>query len=244
MKTDIMIKKNTYLLVHGAWHGEWVWEELKKELGKQGHQVFSIDLPGSGDDKTPLLEVSLQSYTDQVCFALESLTDVILVGHSMGGIVITQAGEVCTDKIKSLVYLTAILPENGQSLMTKGQERPASDQVPYYDFSPDGVSSTIKPEKIKEILCNDCTAEQIAYVKSKLTPQANRPLGEPVSITEANYGSIPRYYIECTLDNTIPIESQREMYDHVKCNEVFTLESSHSPFISMPDKLGEILSLL
>jgi pimeloyl-ACP methyl ester carboxylesterase len=108
---------STYVLIHGAWHGSWCWDSVVSLLKKEGHTVKVPNLPGHGGDKTPITELSLQAYTDCVCHILDAQSEpVILVGHSMGGVVITQAAEFRPEKIKILVYLAAFLPQNGESL--------------------------------------------------------------------------------------------------------------------------------
>jgi pimeloyl-ACP methyl ester carboxylesterase len=107
-----------YVLVHGAWHGSWCWEKVVPLLSQAGHQVETLDLPGHGQDRTPFREITLAAYTKRVCATLDAQAEpVILVGHSMGGIVITQVAEERLEKIQTLVYLTAFLPQNGESLL-------------------------------------------------------------------------------------------------------------------------------
>ena len=113
---------STYVLVHGAWHGSWCWEKVVPLLKQAGHQVEPLDLPGHGQDKTPICEITLAAYTKRVCETLDAQAEpVILVGHSMGGIVITQIAEERPEKIQRLVYLTARLLQNGQSLFQIAQ---------------------------------------------------------------------------------------------------------------------------
>ncbi|MBA3922407.1 MAG: alpha/beta fold hydrolase, partial [Nostocaceae cyanobacterium] len=109
---------STCILIHGAWHSSWCWNKVATLLEQAGHKVIAPDLPSHGKDKTPIREVTLQSYTDRICEILTELIEpVILVGHSMGGLVITQVAEQCPDKIEKLVYLCAFLPGNGESLL-------------------------------------------------------------------------------------------------------------------------------
>ena len=97
-----------YVLIHGACHGSWCWDNVVPLLQKKGHLVEAPDLPGHGKDKTPIQEVTLQSCVDKVCSVIEAQSEpVILVGHSMGGIILSQVAEQIPDKIKTLVYLTA-----------------------------------------------------------------------------------------------------------------------------------------
>src|SRR5947199_8070365 len=109
---------STSVVVHGAWHGGWCWYKIAPLLEAQGHSVLAPNLPGHGDDKRER-PVTLDSYTNRICeIARAQVEPVILVGHSMGGIAITQAAENCSERAKALVYLCAFLPRNGESLMT------------------------------------------------------------------------------------------------------------------------------
>jgi pimeloyl-ACP methyl ester carboxylesterase len=98
-----------------AWHGGWCWYKVTPLLEELGYTVITPDLPGHGRDKTPLSLVSLSSYVDSVCRIIDAQRDpVVLVGHSMGGGIITQAAEYCPEKIKTLVYIAALLPKPKQ----------------------------------------------------------------------------------------------------------------------------------
>jgi pimeloyl-ACP methyl ester carboxylesterase len=94
-------------LIHGVWHGGWCWNKVAALLKKNGHKVEAPDLPGYGRDKTPISAVSLKVYTDRVCQILDEQTEpVVLVGHSLGGVVITQAAEYRPEKVETLVFLS------------------------------------------------------------------------------------------------------------------------------------------
>ena len=114
----IALTMSTYLLIHGAWHGGWCWRSVAPLLEARGHRVLAPDLPGHGDDRTPAAAVTLRSYTDRICEIAGAQTEpVILAGHSMGGVAITQAAENCPQYIGALVYVCAFLPRNGDSAM-------------------------------------------------------------------------------------------------------------------------------
>ena len=104
----------TFVLIHGAWHGGWCWDKVKPILEKNGHTVVAPDLPGHGEDKTPIADVSLAAYTERVCEILDQQSEkVILVGHSLGGLSISQAAELRPENIEILVYLSAFLLKDG-----------------------------------------------------------------------------------------------------------------------------------
>ena len=105
---------STFVLIHGGCHGAWCWYKVVPALEKKGHSVIAPDLPSHGRDKTPVYAVTFQAYVDTVCDILDAgRNPVVLVGHSMGGGIIKEAAEYRPDKIKTLVYLTALLRPMG-----------------------------------------------------------------------------------------------------------------------------------
>lgn len=90
---------STYVLVHGAWHGAWCWKYVIPILENEGHNVIALDLPGHGEDKTPIPEITFDAYAKRVCKILDEQSEpVVLVGHSMGGAVISQVAEYLPSK--------------------------------------------------------------------------------------------------------------------------------------------------
>ena len=106
-----------FVLVHGAFSGAWFWELLIGELESGGHTVEAFDLPGSGADASPVAEATLDRYAQSVCETLGRGEPAILVGHSMGGVVITQAAANCSQSVALLVFVAAFMPADGQSLI-------------------------------------------------------------------------------------------------------------------------------
>jgi pimeloyl-ACP methyl ester carboxylesterase len=157
-----------YVLVHGAWHGSWCWEKVVPLLRQAGHQVETLDLPGHGQDKTPIREITLAAYTKRVCDTLDAQAEqVILVGHSMGGIVITQVAEERPEKIQTLVYLTAFLPQNGESLLQLARMNSDSLLTPNLMANEEQGYLTFKEgAPLKEIFYADCSDEDVARAKS------------------------------------------------------------------------------
>ena len=113
---------STFVLIHGSWHGAWCWYKVIPRLERAGHRVIAPDLPSLGKDKTPISRVSLRLWTESVCQVLDAETEpVVLVGHSRGGMVISEVAESRPEKIKTLVYLCAFLLWNGESVMQVAQ---------------------------------------------------------------------------------------------------------------------------
>lgn len=231
-----------YVLVHGASHGAWCWNKVVPILQRSGHTVVTPDLPGHGSDETPIRDITLKAYTDRICEVIDAQDDsVILVGHSMAGIVITQVAEYRPDKIRMLVYLTALIPTNGNSMLETTEEiRNPSTRI----MADDQLSYVYREELLKELFYGDCSEEDISFARSMLVPQATRPTQEAVHISEARYGRVRRVYIECLQDGIIPPTFQKKMYTAVPCEEVISMNTSHSPFFSAPlDLASHLLSL-
>lgn len=236
---------STFVLIHGAWHGAWCWHKLTPLLQSRGHTVLTPDLPALGIDRAPLPSISLQKYVDRVCETLAACSEpVYLVGHSMGGIVITQAAEAMPQKVKTLVYLTAFLLPSGRSLLEEVQADVAGEVLPNLVFSPDHTSATVKPEAVCAVFYADCSPADVALAQTLLVPQAVAPFTISMQTTKERWGSIPRVYIECTADRALSLAAQRSMYARLPCHRVFSMPTSHSPFLSSPEVLMEhLLSL-
>jgi len=229
---------SNFLLVHGAWAGGWSWEKVVPLLEQNGHIVKAPDLPGHGMDKTPLSEVNLQAYTEKVCQVLDEFDDqVILVGHSMGGIVISQVAEELPQKVNKLVYLAAYLLQNGETIMQVFGNDKGSLLGPNLVMAEDQSYATLKEEGIKEVIYPDASDEDKERIKERVVPQATMPFATPVNITEENYGNIPRIYVECLKDLVITPEAQKEMYRNMPCEKVLTIEASHTPNYGVPEKV-------
>jgi pimeloyl-ACP methyl ester carboxylesterase len=235
---------STFVLVHGAWHGEWCWDKMIPLLQDAGHRVLTLDLPGHGMNKTATSKVALQDYTDCLCSILDNESEqVILVGHSMGGIVITQTAEYRPEKIQLLVYLCAFLPQNGQTLLQILENDNNDSPLPIV-ISEDKTYLKLKEQFIKDSFYGECSENDAFEAKQKLCYQPLLPFVTPVRITEDNFGRIPRVYIETLKDNAISKRCQREMYTRTPCRYIITMDTDHSPFISQPEVLSSHLIYL
>ncbi|WP_162924686.1 alpha/beta fold hydrolase [Rubrobacter indicoceani] len=229
-----------FVLVHGAWHGAWCWAKVVPLLEKAGHEVVVFDLPGHGDDETETGEVSLQAYTDRVVEALDaSEQGSVLVGHSMGGLPISEAAEARPQKVEKLVFLTAFMLRDGQTLLeVAGPDRGLV--IPNLEFTDDRAAFRVTDDKLVDAFYADCSESDVANARRKLVWQAAAPFATPVKVTEVSAG-IPRAYIECTDDRAITIETQRNMQSAYGAAEVVTMQTSHSPFLSQPEELAKNL---
>ncbi|MFQ4139364.1 alpha/beta fold hydrolase [Nodosilinea sp. PGN35] len=236
---------STFVLVHGAGSAAWVWHKVAPRLAAQGHRVITPDLPGHGLNPLPMAEVSLERYVACVCDLLKSQPEpVVLVGHSLGGAVITQVAEYCPDRIQTLVYLAGYLLANGESALDITQADTESLLLANAVFSADQLSATFRPEALQALGYADCSEEDMALVRSLLAPQALAPLTTPVQTSAEQAGRVPRVYITCTQDRVIGPAAQRRMYTALPCQQVITMDTSHNPYLSAPQALVDhLLSL-
>ena len=233
---------STYLLIHGAWHGGWCWRKVGPLLEANGHRVLAPDLPGHGEDITATATVTLKSYTDRVCEIARAQTEpVILAGHSMGGVVITQAAENCPKQIAALVYVCAFLLRNGDSLMTWASQDQTSMVNPSTTKPRADGALEFKREHSREAFYGSCADDDVAFAQSRLVAQSGAPLGTQVETTAERWGRIPRYYVECARDRAIGLGLQREMQKHSPCQQTFSIDTDHSPFFSASEQLADIL---
>lgn len=235
------VKKETFVLVHSAWLGAWQWESVKNILEAEGHKVITPDLPGHGNDKTSPADITMDNYVNTILSILDSQEeDVILLGHSFNGITISRVAELRPNKIKSLVYLTAFLLPNGGSFFGAVQGVEGSKAVENFYLSEDKTFALVKEEEIQNAFAHDIPKEVFDGAKPYIVPEPSAPLMYELEITNENFGQVPKYYIECTEDKAIPVEIQRAMYTD-KVVKSFSINSSHTPNFSQPEKVAEIL---
>jgi pimeloyl-ACP methyl ester carboxylesterase len=238
---DSQPNKN-YVLVHGAYHGKWCWDYVVPLLEKDGNKVYAINLPGHGSDTTAPENVTLELYKNKILQTIKSIDGkVTLIGHSLGGVSISLAAEQVPDKIESLIYLTAVLPIDGESAFSAASLDPNPNETVFYEISEDQKTVKVIPELAKDIFYNDCSDEDKEFGLSNLSVQAMEPFLAPVNLSHERFGSIPKYYIETLKDAALSIEVQRLWHQRTECEAVLSLDSGHSPFFSMPQELADMI---
>ena len=232
-----------YVLVHGAFGGAWCWQEVVPRLEGAGHEVVAVDLPGGGDDTTPVADVTLDSCARRVCDALTEPS--ILVGHSMGGAVITQAAGNCPENIERLVFVCAFMPGDGQSLLAlTDYPEGADDQIQAnLAVSGDPPVATLSDEAFANAIYNRCSPEIPTWAVPRLRPQAVAVFAAPVSVDDQALARIPRSYVLTNYDQSIPPALQRRMIEEHPCERVTELDTDHAPYFSATDALvGALLA--
>ena len=234
----------TFILVHGACHGGWCWERVQPILESHGHKVCAPDLPGLGKDHTPPANVTLADNVEKISRLLDKIDEpVVLAGHALGGVTIGQTAEARRRKIKALVYVCGLMPPSGKA----SRELTAADPDMLFrrsrELSPDGLTYSFARSQLPAMFYEDVSPEDRYRAMERLRPQPISISTTPVTLTDDRYGSVPRWYIECTLDNAVRIARQRAMVKTLPC-KVITMECGHTPFYSAPEELAEHLEAI
>jgi pimeloyl-ACP methyl ester carboxylesterase len=234
-----------FVLVHGGWHGAWCWHRVLPLLERRGHSVLAPDLPGHGVDCTPVAALSMRAYVARIVDAIDRASaPVVLVAHSLGGMVASQAAEERPDRLRGLVYVAAFLPVDGQSLVDLVVAEDGNRLTPNSVPGRDGTTIGLRDAALREVFYADCSDTDVALARALLRPEPAAPLREPVALTRERFGRVPRAYVECLEDQAVPPGRQRQMQAAQPCRAVFGLRSGHSPFFSMPEALVEYCTRL
>jgi len=235
------------VLVHGAFGRAACWDRVTPGLRSAGHDVEAIDLPGQGDDPTPVEELSLDRYAERVCEVLAGGPPAVLVGHSMGGMVITQAAARRPSLVARLVYVAAFLPWDGMSLidMTQLSEAAGDSVQANLVVEGDPPVATMPPETVREALCHCADDEAAAWAASVRGSQPVVPFTNPAALGGPGadaFAALPRAYVMCLQDRAIKPALQRRMLETAGCEPVIEIDTDHSVWASRPDELAAALN--
>lgn len=227
-----------FLLVHGSCHGAWCWRDAIPALARLGHSAHAIDLPGHGDDSTPVEEITLDACRDAILAA--STPGTIIVGHSWGGYPISAAAEAAPDAMRGLIYLCAYVPVSGLSMIDMRRRGPRQTITGAVIRDPSGLSYRFDPAQAPDLFYNDCPAEVLTFALRRLGSQAIDPQDTPLTLG-ASFARVPRHYVRCTGDRVIPPEYQAAMVADWPRETVHEMDTGHSPFFADPRGLADVL---
>jgi pimeloyl-ACP methyl ester carboxylesterase len=231
-----------FVLVHGAFTGAWIWAPLAERLRAAGHTVDVFDLPGLGDDATPPGDVSLDTCTDRLGEVLASSVEpAIIAGNSMGGVIATQAAARYPQYVAALVYVTAFVPRDGQSLLDLTHLPEGADDQVQANIIIEPPVATMPSAASRGALYGSCSEADAAWAISKQRPQPLGPFAAPVSIPADALDGIVRYFVLCAKDRAIPVALQRRMIAENAITNVVELDTDHTPHLSMTAALANTL---
>jgi len=238
------LKKSTYILVHGAWHGGWCYDSVASLLKEAGQTVIIPDLPGRNSKSADAFkDINLNTYVDFITdLVKKQKTPVTLVGHSMAGVIISQVAENIPDLIEHLIYITAFIPDSGQSLFdeTKKFKEPGLSTEMTVDLAKNRVTIS-KSEKTMECLFGECSEDDAKIAMERLqVTDAYQPFVAPITTSADRFGKIKKTYVLSRKDSSITMENQLRIALKHKCRMII-LETGHASFISAKEYLADAL---
>ena len=267
---------HAFVLVHGAWHGAWTFERVIPALARHGSFAVARDLPAHGlnapldaaafaSQPSPVAATSLDDYADSVVATIDQVRamgfdKVTLVGHSMGGVVVTAVGQKTPDKIARLVYLTAFMPaSNVPAVAYIGAAENAGELVgPQFMADPMQVGAlridhrSADPAyraRTRQAFFGDLSDAQFDAVAHLMTPDVPaQPMTTPVTLSAERWGALPRHYVRCHRDMAIRPALQARFIAEADAftpgnrTVVHEMDTSHSPFFSQPEALAALLA--
>ncbi len=228
-----------YLLLHGAFRGAWLWERVMPLLLKGGTSPIAYDLPGHGDRSSDRKGISMSTYIDDVTDFIhrENLKDLVLVGHSMSGIIISKLAETLPERIRHLVYIAAVVPRDNEALV---------------DLLPKERQAVLRPQQHKvqelsgtssqnrQLYFTDLEGEEQEYFLRQITPQPLAVFFERIRFTRFPDTGISRTYVMGTLDRSLPPDLTAGFAERLQVAPI-KIEAGHDLMVSRPAEIADIL---
>ena len=235
------------ILVHGAFAGAWKWERLVAPLEASGHTVETLDMPAMGEDRTPIAEATLDASVDRVRSQLaERPEPAVLVASSMGGVVCTQTAARDPGKVAGIVYVAAFVPRDGQSLidLTSLPEGADDEIQANIVIEGDPPVGSMPRQASWSAEYRETSDADFDWAYARHRPQPVQPFSQAVQISEGTFDEIPRAYVLCTRDRSIPPALQRRMVAENGIEDVIEIETDHSPMLSRTEELAQAVDRL
>ncbi len=233
-------RRNPIVLVPGAWHGGWCWRHVVPRLRAAGHPVYTPTLTGLGE-RAHLLgpQVDLETHISDIAnlITVEELEDVVLVGHSYAGLVITGVADRLPETLAHVVYLDGLLAASGQSFVSI---QPAEAAEQFRRLAIAGAL-VIKPPPVS-VLGIPPGDSMTAWVERRLTPHPLATLIQPLMLARGGSASLPRSYIDCGKPSIFG--TQNRFADQARSEPgwtVVSLDTGHEAMITAPDAIARLL---
>ncbi|GHH00526.1 alpha/beta fold hydrolase [Streptomyces lanatus] len=220
-----------FVLVAGAWLGAWAWDDVAAELRAAGHDVHPLTLTGLAERQGE--SAGQQTHVRDIVDEVErlDLRDVVLVGHSYAGVPVGQAAEQIGDRLTRLVFVDAIVPEDGESALSGWPSDEVRQAIAETGFWP--------PLTAEDCAGQGLTDEQIARFVTGSTPHPGATATEPAVLT-GELGELPGTYVKCLLDGEEPWGAAAELLKSDRWKLV-NMDTGHWPMFSQPRELARVL---
>jgi pimeloyl-ACP methyl ester carboxylesterase len=235
-------EKPPIVLVHGAFEDAQIWGHVAAKLKADGYTAVAVDLPGRPGAPMAPDKVSLDLYRDTVVKALKKFHHpAVVVGHSFGGIVIADAAEKAPEKIKTLVFVAAYLPHDGDSLVSMANQDHDAKIGPHLQIEKEKGIASIEYSARADLFANGAPAPLRAAIPPLILDEPLTPLATPVHVTDARFGRVDKVYIHTALDQVISPAFQAQMVASTPVRSEATLQTGHTPFLTDPDGLANAI---
>lgn len=239
----------TVILVHGAFQDARAWDAVVPLLEARGLRAVAVNLPGREGDGIAPADVTLDAHRDAVLDAIGAQRGpVVLVGHSFGGITISDAAERAPEKIRALVYVAAYLPQadaTDQSMAKLAE----TDQWNRFNkarqnflVSADYSTASVLADDQVMLFCEACSPDAQRRTRELMQREPLKPAATPVQLTAARYGAVPKIYIHTVADHAVSYTLQQRMVAATPVARTITLRTGHSPFLEAPQALAEAIA--
>jgi pimeloyl-ACP methyl ester carboxylesterase len=229
----------TYVLVHGAWHGGWCWRRVADRLKAQGHRVFCPTLTGLGERAHLLTrEVNMTTHINDVLAVLEAeeLEDVVLVGHSYAGIVITGVAAKAKSRLWQLVYLDAAIVEDGEAWSSAHTPQMQAERRKLAEAS-GGVSLPVPKAEVFGLR----EPEDLDWVQRRLTPQPFAPYDQKMQWGGPVGNGLPKVYVDCVDPVYAGLTPAKDRIRGKKEWPFIVLKTGHDAMVSAPEDTAKLL---
>lgn len=230
-----------FVLVHGGGHGGWCWRPTARLLRAGGCEVYAATLTGFGErSHLDASSVSFDTFVDDVVNVLrfEDLTEVVLVGHSMGGVIIPRVAEAVPERLRRVVWLAAVVTADGETLLQAVPQSPWIARA--VNIGPDGSAHT-DPDRILDAIIQDGTSEQRRFVRERHRPYPPPALVEPGRLSAFLDLGVPTGYVVAADDRTIEPEVARRFADRLPGCRRAEVPGSHDCMITRPAEVAAAL---
>ena len=230
----------TFLLVHGAWHGGWCWSRVADRLRAVGHRVFTPTQTGLGERRHLLSkDITLDTFTTDIASVIEAeeLNDIVLVGHSFGGNAISGVADRMPERIRHLVYLDSLVVEGGKAPFDNLAAEVVAGRRKAAEESSGGLSLPNPPPSVFGVL-DTAGAE---WVRRRLTPHPLSTYTSKLNIRGPVGNHRPRTYVHCTNPSYAALQASR---DWVKAQAGWRwaeIATGHDAMVTAPDELARLL---
>jgi len=232
----------TFLLVHGAWHGGWCWDKVAAILRARGHTVITPTQTGLGERSHLLSKsITLDTFIDDMVNVVkwEDLADFVLVGHSFGGNAISGVADRMRERVRQLVYLDAIMLENGQSPFSMLPKEIVEARMKAAQESSGGLS--LPAPKASAFGISD--PQQAAWVEARLTPHPLSTFTSPLRLANKVGNGLPASYIVCTDPIYGPLQASRD-WAKAAGLKMAEIKTGHDAMVTVPDRLADMLEAM